>query len=179
MAHAAGFAEASGPLAPRQPALDLGSGGGLPGLVLAFTWPGSSWTLVEANRRRADFLVWATAELECSDRVDVVRERAEVVGHDPAHRATYSLVAARGFGPPAVTAECAAPLLGPDGMLVVSEPPEGDGARWVVAELGVLGLVPERIARTSAGTYQLLRQATPCPDRYPRRVGVPAKRPLF
>ena len=179
MAHAAGFAVALGSRAPLEPALDLGSGGGLPGLVLACTWPSSVWTLVEANRRRADFLGEATARLECSDRVQIVRERAEVVGRDPAHRGAYSLVVARGFGAPAVTAECAAPLLRCSGMLVVSEPPDGDGARWEATGLAVLGMVPEEVARTATGTYQPLRQASRCPDRYPRRVGVPAKRPLF
>ena len=179
MAHAAGFEAALAPGTLTQPALDLGSGGGLPGLVLALTWPGSAWTLLEVNRRRAEFLGEAATRLDCSDRVQVVRERAEVAGRDPAHRGAYALVVARGFGPPAVTAECAAPLLRSDGILLVSEPPEGDGARWAKAGLGLLGLVPEQVAHTATGTYQRLRQASPCPERYPRRVGVPAKRPLF
>ena len=159
--------------------MDLGSGGGVPGLVLATVWPGSSWTLVEANKRRASFLREAAAQLGCSARVQVVAERAEVVGRDGAHRGAYPLVVARSFGPPAVTAECAAPLLAPGGLLVVSEPPAGDGTRWPAAGLARLGAVPERVARTARGTFQLIRQASPCPDRYPRRVGVPAKRPLF
>ena len=117
--------------------------------------------------------------LGCSARVRVVAERAEVVGRDGAHRSTSPLVVARSFGPPAVTAECAAPLLATGGLLVVSEPPGGDGARWPVAGLALLGAVPERVFHTTKGTFQLIRQASPCPERYPRRVGVPAKRPLF
>jgi 16S rRNA (guanine527-N7)-methyltransferase len=151
----------------------------VPGLVLADTWPNSSWALVEAHRRRAVFLRAAAAQLGWSDRVQVVAERAEVVGRDPAHRGAYPLVVARGFGPPAVTAECGVPLLASGGVLVVSEPPVGDGSRWPPEGLAVLGATAERVVRTPKGTFQLIRQGSPCPDRYPRRVGVPAKRPLF
>ena len=177
--HAAGFAEALAPAPPPPSAVDLGSGAGVPGLVLACAWPGSSWTLVDAHRRRATFLEAAAARLGCSGRVQVVAERAEIVGRDPAHRGAYPLVVARSFGPPAVTAECAAPLLAPSGLLVVSEPPASDGARWDTAGLARLGAAPERVARTPKGTFQVIRQVVPCPDRYPRRVGIPAKRPLF
>lgn len=177
--HAAGFAEALAPDPPPPSAVDLGSGGGVPGLVLACAWPASTWTLVEAHRRRASFLEDAAARLGCSERVQVVAERAEIVGRDHARRGAFPLVVARSFGPPAVTAECALPLLAPDGLLVVSEPPASDGARWDPAGLALLGAVPIRVARTAKGTFQVIRQASACPDRYPRRVGVPAKRPLF
>jgi 16S rRNA (guanine527-N7)-methyltransferase len=177
--HAAGFAVAAGREAPPGPALDLGSGGGLPGLVLACSWPGSRWTLVEANRRRAGFLAEAVDRLGCENRVAVVCERAEVVGRDPKHRGHYGLVVARGFGAPAVTAECGAPLLHGGGTFVISEPPRRDAHRWPASGLELLGLVAEPVVRTPNGTFQPLRQASPCPDRYPRRVGMPRKRPLF
>ena len=177
--HAAGFAEALAPAAPPHSAVDLGSGGGVPGLVLACAWPGSSWVLVEAHRRRAAFLEEAAVQLGCAERVRVVAERAELVGRDPAHRGSSPLVVARSFGPPGVTAECGAPLLALGGALVVSEPPGGDGARWPAAGLARLGAVPERVAHTAKGTFQLIRQAAACPERYPRRVGVPTKRPIF
>jgi len=177
--HAAGFAEAIASSAPPRSAVDLGSGGGVPGLVLAIAWPDSTWTLVEAHGRRASFLQEAASQLGCAARVHVVAERAEIVGRDPAHRGRYPLVVARSFGPPAVTAECASALLAPGGVLVVSEPPASDGARWRPAGLSLLGAAPERLVRTAKGTFQLIRQASPCPSRYPRRVGVPSKRPLF
>jgi 16S rRNA (guanine527-N7)-methyltransferase len=101
-------------------------------------------------------------------------------------RGRYDLVVARGFGPPAVTAECAAPFLELGGRLVVSDPPdeppdrgEGGGSRrWPTAPLAALGLAPER-SFAQPYHYQALRQVAPCPDRYPRRTGVPRKRPLF
>jgi len=151
----------------------------VPGLVLATMWPATSWTFVEAHRRRAAFLEAAAMRLGCSARVDVVAERAELVGRDPAHRGAYRVVVARSFGPPAVTAECGAPLLAAGGLLVVSEPPASEGTRWPAAGLALLGAAPERVASLTKGTFQVIRQALPCPERYPRRIGVPAKRPLF
>ncbi len=158
-------------------ALDLGSGGGLPGLVLAMAWPETSWVLLDGSSKRTEFLIEAVALLDLSHRVSVVTERAEMAGRGDL-RASQDLVVARGFGPPAVTAECSAPLLRVGGILAVAEPPGGAPGRWPAPELDVLGLVPvthwsEPVA------LQLLRQAAPCPDRYPRRVGIPSKRPLF
>ena len=159
-------------------ALDLGSGGGVPGLPLALAWPLTEWVLVDAGERRAEFLGQAVAELGLGERVGVVRRRAEELGRDPAQRGRYPLVTARSFGSPAVTAECAAPLLAIGGRLIVSEPPLATGHRWPAAALAGLGLEPERLIRLQAG-YQVLRQVAPCPERFPRRSGVPAKRPLF
>lgn len=167
-------------LAPGPPdhAVDLGSGGGLPGLVLAQSWPSSSWILLDANQRRTEFLRWAVETLGWSDRVKVRRQRAEDAGRDPLLRAAADLVVARSFGPPAVTAECAAPLLRSGGHLLVAEPPGGDPRRWPAQPLAKLGLRPDR-AIVKPWAVQRLVQVEPCPDRYPRRSGIPAKRPLY
>jgi 16S rRNA (guanine527-N7)-methyltransferase len=183
LVHAAGFAEAvgAGQDGGWQPAeaADLGSGGGLPGLPLALFFPSSSWVLIEANQRRARFLRDAVAALRVDPRVRVLEERAEVAGRDPALRARLDVVVARSFGPPAVMAECAAPLLRPGGRAVVSEPPDQASPRWPDTGLGLLGMVtgPEVVA--GGASFRVLEQAEPCPDRYPRRTGIPAKRPLF
>src|SRR5205085_1444019 len=104
--------------------LDLGSGAGLPGLVLAMARPDLEVVLLDANLRRTSFVGEAVATLELTRRVTVVRARAETSGRDPACRGSFDLVVARGFGRPAVTAECGAPFLRTGGLLVVSEPPE-------------------------------------------------------
>jgi 16S rRNA (guanine527-N7)-methyltransferase len=132
------------------------------------------------QRRRAAFLTEAVAVLGLERRVRVLAERAEVVGRDPAWRGGARVVVARGFGPPAVTAECGAPLLATGGRLVVSEPPDADATRWPAPALEALGLAPERAVRIEGGAaYQVLRQASWCPERFPRRVGIPTKRPLW
>lgn len=110
--------------------------------------------------------------------VRILHQRAEDAGRLPELRGTLDLVVARGFGPPAVTSECAAPLLRPGGRLVVSEPPEPEGDRWPARGLAVLGMTFQGRQGVTA-TFAVIGQDQPCPDRYPRRVGIPAKRPLF
>ena len=175
--HAAAFVAA---LAHRPPGLgiDLGSGGGVPGLVLATTLPAWRWELVESGARRAAFLDRAVARLGLQDRVQVVAGRAEDLGRTPRARARADAVTARSFGPPPVTAECAAPLLRPGGVLLVSEPPGGSGERWDADRLAALGLA---LAEQRAGppAVAVLVQATPCPARFPRKAGIPGKRPLW
>jgi 16S rRNA (guanine527-N7)-methyltransferase len=180
--HALGFVRAAGRTPERF--LDLGSGGGVPGLVLATVWAESRGVLLEAAARRCGFLAEAVDALGVGDRVKVVRGRAEEAGRRTDLREAFDLVVARSFGAPAVTAECGAPFLRPGGRMVVSEPPASDepqGAtvtRWPAAGLDQLGLEgAERLDEPFH--YQVLVQRQRCPDRYPRRVGVPAKRPLF
>lgn len=86
---------------------------------------------------------------------------------------------ARLFGPSAVTAECAAPLLETGGVLIVSEPPTEAVGRWSSSGLAELGLAWVTVVAGEAGRFAVLRQVEPCPERFPRRTGIPAKRPLF
>jgi 16S rRNA (guanine527-N7)-methyltransferase len=176
--HSRGFA--AGLDGPPGRFLDLGSGGGVPGLVLALDWPDADVVLLDAGERRCAFLREAVKRLGLDGRADVVRQRAEEAGRSAALRGGFDLVVARSFGPPAVTAECAAPFLRVGGHLVVSEPPaEADKAgRWPPEGLSALGLVVGGTWRPEYG-YQSLLQSAPCPERYPRRVGQAAKRPLF
>lgn len=173
VAHAAGFLDALAGVSGR--VVDLGSGGGVPGLIIAVRRPDLEVVLVDAMVKRCRFLHAAVAALDL-DRVQVIEGRAEVLGRGSL-RGTADAVVARGFGPPATTAECAAPLLRLGGLLVVSEPPEGSD-RWPADGLAALGL---RCVRRTASSpaMQVLQQAEPCPERFPRRDGMPAKRPLF
>lgn len=159
--------------------LDLGSGGGVPGLVLAARWPDIAIVLLDAQARRTVVLAAAVAELGWANRITVVTGRAEEVARRPGYRHGFDVVVARSFGPPAVTAECGAPFLGPGGVLLVAEPPTGDPARWPAAGLDRLGLADGGVVATDGGTVRRLRSVARCDERFPRRVGVPAKRPLF
>jgi len=167
--------------------LDLGSGGGLPGLAIATELPAVTMVLLEANERRAQFLERAVRQCGLQGRVSVTHERAEIAGRDPLYRAAFDGVVVRSFGAPAVVAECAAPLIHLDGWLIVSEPPGDEGAsppqasegvRWPRDQLVQLGLEPVESVRGEFG-YQILRQGQSCPERFPRRNGIPSKRPLF
>jgi len=160
--------------------LDLGSGSGLPGLVLFEVWPAATGVLLDAQRRRCDFLQRAVATLDLGDRVEVRCGRAEVLARDPDLRTTFDLVVARSFGPPAVTAECAVGFLRGGGELVVTEPPESDAVvRWDVTGLAELGLAPAVSIRKGETGAVRLRLEGAVEERWPRRDGVPAKRPLW
>ncbi len=176
--HALGFVAAAG-RTPSQRVVDLGSGGGVPGLILALTWPDVALALVDSNQGRTAFLDDATARLGLGGRVKVVRARAEELGRENDWRDTSDLVVARSFARPAVVAECAAPLLRLGGQLVVSEPPGAEEARWPAGGLAPLGLGPGRVVRHGGRGYRVLPQQRRCPPRFPRRTGIPAKRPLF
>ena len=213
VAHSAAFADLVLDLLPtclhrRLGIVDLGTGGGVPGLVvacrlaatlaaarpqaatgredLAATSPpaaeGAHLWLVEASESKAAFLADAVSQLGLSGHVSVIRARAEALGRDAAFRGAVDVVTARAFGKPAVTAECAAPLLAPGGVLVVSEPPPDGGSlasRWPPAGLSELGLGEPRFRQVGSYGFVLLPRQRQCPARFPRRVGVPAKRPLF
>ncbi|GAC1377027.1 MAG: 16S rRNA (guanine(527)-N(7))-methyltransferase RsmG [Acidimicrobiales bacterium] len=155
-------------------AVDLGSGGGAPGLVFALDHPGMDWVFVESQERRAAWLIEAIAWIGLPNVV-VRRERVELTGRSDL-RASAAVVTARSFAPPAVTAECGAPLLAPQGRMWVSEPPEPSPTRWPAEGLALLGLVSRA---PEVRSWVALDLVEPCPDRYPRRVGIPAKRPLF
>lgn len=168
-----------GELGDARRVLDLGSGGGVPGLVLARARPDVGFVLLDAMEKRCRFLDWAVEELGLT-AVRVLCGRAEELARQPDLRAGFERVLARSFAAPAVTAECAAGFLTVGGHLVVSEPPDRSGVdRWPVAPLDELGMRPS-IGRTEGEAHlQVIQQVRECPDRFPRRVGVPAKRPLF
>ncbi len=188
--HSIAFADVVGSLitdtgSPGHGVVDLGSGGGLPGLVLAVQIPDVPLTMVEGSTRRAAWLADAVRTAGWADRVQVVARRAEEVGRDAYWRGAALVVTSRLFGRPAVVAECAAPLMGVGAHLVVSEPPvppDARGAspdRWPSSELGTLGLEPALSVEARGYHFVTIRSASSCPDRYPRRTGIPEKRPLF
>jgi 16S rRNA (guanine527-N7)-methyltransferase len=162
--------------------LDLGSGGGLPGLVLGWGLPTSDrmiGALLDSQHRRAAFLEEAVDRLGVAERIHIVLGRAEDAARDVAHRERYDLVVARAFGPPAVTAECAVAFLSPGGRLVVSEPPESDPARWDVDQLAALGLSPPELRAGAHAHAAVFHRHGDLDPRWPRRPGIPAKRPLW
>jgi 16S rRNA (guanine527-N7)-methyltransferase len=179
--HSEGFAVASEDALGRRPRsfADLGTGGGIPGLVLALRWPDVRGVLVEVGQRRAAFLRESLVELGLAERIDVLEERAEVVGQASLYREQLELVTARSFASPSVTAEIAAGLVGIDGIVVVSEPPRPDDRRWPTEGLGNLGFGPADTLEIDGAHFAVLRKSSGTPSRFPRPVGRPAKRPLW
>jgi len=161
--------------------VDVGSGGGLPGLALKIARPDLTVTLVEADHDKAAFLVRACAALLLHD-VDVVAKRAEEVGHDPLYRETFDVAVARALAPMPVLAELCLPLVKVGGRLVAqktaSEEVERAG-RAIEAMGGALNRVAAApSAARGAGTVVIVDKVRPTPPAYPRRPGVPARKPL-
>jgi 16S rRNA (guanine527-N7)-methyltransferase len=140
--HAAGFVTALTGLVSGR-VIDLGAGGGLPGLVLAEARPTWSVILLDRRQKRADFLERAVRRLGLGNAEVWCRDVSDVIDDVRAGRcAPFDAATARGFGPPDVTLRSASALIGPRGTIVISEPPAGD--RWppsLLAELGLAGAV--------------------------------------
>lgn len=125
--------------------LDLGTGAGIPGLVIAAERTELHVVLLDRRENRMDALRRDVAALGWSERVTVLCGDAADVARDPRYRASYDVVVARGFASPAVTLRSAAPFLVPGGCIIVSEPPDGGENRWSAENLRQHGLgEPER-----------------------------------
>ncbi len=162
-------------------AVDLGTGGGLPGLVLSCLTD-CFWIFVDRSKRKCSFLSTAITELNLQNRVEVLECSAEELGNS-SYRGKVKLVTARGFAAPAITAECAAPLLNGEGLFVVSEPPYGMAVesenRWPQAGLSLLGLKQKDYWHTGVAGYRSFFPENRCPDDYPRRFKRISEKPLF
>ena len=121
---------------------DLGSGGGVPGLVIAHDRPDLQMVLVDRRAARTDFLARMVRRLRWTDRVTVICADVEdYINTAP----MIDAAVARGFGPPAATLSMASRLVKRGGRLIISEPPQGE--RWpteLVAELGVCRIDDDR-----------------------------------
>jgi 16S rRNA (guanine527-N7)-methyltransferase len=179
--HAIGFAEVADAHLDRSPHayLDLGTGGGVPGLVLTVHWAQATVILVESAQRRARHIRGELTLLGVEDRARVVEERAEVTAHAAEHRECFDVVTARSFAGPAATAEIASGLVAVGGILVVSEPPVPSPARWPDDGLAALGFGPPQSEHRRNAHFVVISKQSLTPPEVPRAVGKPAKRPRW
>jgi 16S rRNA (guanine527-N7)-methyltransferase len=161
--------------------VDVGSGGGLPGLPLKIARPDLSVTLVEADFDKAAFLVRACATLGLRD-VEVVARRAEEVGQDPVYREVFDVAVARALAPMRVLAELCLPLVKVGGRLLAqkTETEEVNGALRAIDAMGgaLKVVVAAPSAARGAGTVVIVDKVRSTPPAYPRRPGVPGRKPL-
>ena len=128
--------------------LDLGSGAGVPGLVIALDLPQAHVTLVDRRDKRVDALQRAVARLGWSERVIALSADAAELAQDPAWHGSQDAVVARGFGPPEITLTLAAKLTRIGGVVVISEPPADLPSRWEPSLCAACGVgAPERLGR--------------------------------
>jgi 16S rRNA (guanine527-N7)-methyltransferase len=171
-------------VAPRS-AVDLGAGGGVPGIVLALARPSVRWLLVDSVARKAAALRSFVAELGLRG-VAVSAERAEVLGRDPVQREAHDLVTARACAALPVLVEYALPLLRVGGTLIAwkgalsTDDPELVAGRAAVEALGggAVRIVEPGVAALGGHRIVVVEKSGPTPDRFPRRSGVAVRRPL-
>ena len=175
-----------GPLASAQRLADVGSGGGLPGIPIKIAKPDLATTLIESTGKKARFLRRAIETLSLQG-VEVVNGRVEEVAQDAAYRGAYDVVTARAVARLPVLAEYCVPLLRPGGhaismkaKLEAEELSEGSrAAEKLGARVSTVLRVPH-LPELGAKERRLviLEKVTETPDKYPRNVGVPARKPL-
>jgi 16S rRNA (guanine527-N7)-methyltransferase len=144
IAHARSFADALPPTITS--CVDLGSGAGVPGLVIAIARPSIHITLVDRRSKRTDTLQRAVRSLNLENQVSVVCADIERFAQQPETKHSFDAACARGFGPPEFTLKWSARLVKAGGVIVVSEPPLGSPDRWKDIDLHALGVsAPTRL----------------------------------
>ncbi|MDA1035567.1 MAG: 16S rRNA (guanine(527)-N(7))-methyltransferase RsmG [Chloroflexi bacterium] len=166
--------------------VDIGSGAGLPGLAIKIAMPHLEVVLIEATQKKAEFISWAASTLEL-ENVEVLADRAEEIGRHSRYRGryrgTFDVATARAVGPLAVVMELALPLCKVGGTLLAQRGTEAEReaseATGAARELG--GDITLEWVDTLGGNRSgivVVAKTSETPDRYPRRTGIPTKRPL-
>jgi len=162
--------------------IDVGSGAGIPGIPLKIIEPSLRLTLVEAKQRKAEFLQALLPELGFDD-VTILTRRAEEAGHDPNQREQYDFAVAKALAPLRTLLELTLPFVQMGGVVIA---PKGKEAEREVKEArdaletlnGSVRAVADLPLSEPAQKVVLVDKPLPTPPRFPRRPGIPAKRPL-
>ncbi len=164
--------------------IDVGTGAGFPGLPLRIVCPGMRLTLLEATRKKVDFLEHLLRRLGLSD-VEVIHARAEDLGHRPGYREGYDWAIARALAEMPTLVEYLLPLVRVRGAMLAQKgenaPAEVHSAEEAIRILGgrVRRLVPVDLHGLAETRYLVIvDKVAATPEKYPRRPGMPEKRPL-
>lgn len=159
------------------PLIDIGSGGGLPAIPLALA-AGIPLTMVESTTKKAAFLEAALGVLGLQGRV--IPQRAELAGRDPALREQFACATARAVASAPTVLELAVPFLRAGGLAVLQRGRLEERERNAVVDAApMLGAeLAQEIPLGGERRILLVRKTAPTPSRFPRRTGVPEKRPL-
>ena len=164
---------------------DIGTGAGLPGIPLKIAFNGARGTLVDATAKKVEALRCLLDDL-APDGIEAVHGRAETLGHDEGLRESFDLVTARAVAPMPVLAELTLPFCRVGGIVVVHKTDRAESeilsAEYAIAVMG--GEVSRAVRATWEGPDSgrnliVIEKANPTPAKYPRRPGMPAKRPLM
>ena len=176
-------------------AIDVGTGAGIPGIVMKIALPELQITLLDSVQKRTNFLKEVVRELEL-ENVEVITGRAEELGQDPVHREAYNLVTARAVARLAELAELTIPFANIGGTVILpkSAGPNAAGPKTagIEAEVNEAAAAAEVLGAAPAITLEVDRPGVSPPDlmiywmkisrtpaEFPRRVGAPHRSPLL
>jgi 16S rRNA (guanine527-N7)-methyltransferase len=164
--------------------IDIGTGAGFPGLPIKIALPDIELVLLEATTKKASFLRHLKAALELEE-VDIVAGRAEDIAHQEQYHQKFDIVLSRAVAPLATLAELSLPLCAVGGRLIAQKKGAID---WEVARasrvIKLLGGDQPEIKRIKLAEFGeerclvIIEKIAPSPQKYPRRPGMPAKRPI-
>jgi 16S rRNA (guanine527-N7)-methyltransferase len=165
--------------------IDVGTGAGFPGLPLKILCPRMKLTLLEATGKKITFLQHIVDSLRLKD-VTLIHGRAEDVGQDMAHREQYDWALARAVADLPILVEYVLPFVQVNGRALAqkgeSAPAEVQRSEWALAQVGgqIRRIVHVDLRGLTETRYLvLIDKLSPTPPRYPRRAGIPSKRPLL
>jgi 16S rRNA (guanine527-N7)-methyltransferase len=171
-------------LRPGMRVVDIGTGAGFPGIPLKIAVPEIQLTLVESVRKKADFCRFLAGDLQLRE-VTVLQARAEDVGRDPAHREQYDWAVARAVADLFVLAEYLLPLVRIGGYALAQKGANGlKEAQSAGDALRLLGgavekITPVELPGIAENRYLIvIRKTAATPPQFPRRAGMPSKKPL-
>jgi 16S rRNA (guanine527-N7)-methyltransferase len=164
--------------------IDVGAGAGLPGLPLKLVRPNVSLTLLEATRKKCDFLKAVIDDLQLTD-VQVINARAEDAGRAAEHREVYDVAIARAVGEMPVLLEYLLPLVRIGGRAIAQKSREVlNEVQHAELALSTLGgrlddIVAVKVPELNEARYLVvIEKVFATPAKYPRRAGMPSKKPL-
>lgn len=163
--------------------IDIGTGAGFPGIPLLIAFPEMRGTLLDSTGKKTTFLKHIIELLELRN-VDVITDRAETAAGDPEHRERYDIVLGRGLARMSAFAELTLPFARVGGMVIAQKlsnaEPEIAAASNAIREMGgtLKEVIPVALKGLENRTLVVVEKTSATPERYPRRPGIPSKRPL-
>lgn len=164
--------------------LDIGTGAGLPGIPLKIILPKIKLALLEATAKKVEFLQYIVSTLGLSN-VEIIHGRAEDIARIGKHRKSYNIVISRAVAPLAVLAELGLPFCSSGGICIFLK--KGDTKQEIVEALNAIDILGGRLKQVKQITLEelddnrqlvIIEKVNTTPDKYPRRPGIPEKRPI-